>query len=61
MDTTLQHTNNLQIQEAIGEVNRYYFFITHNREPYDLNELILFYIENGGATGFRERYEKGAL
>ena len=51
--------NKEQIDEALGKVNRYFFWLKYQREPLDDNELVLFYIEQGGASGFRNR--KGVL
>lgn len=51
----LKEHNQLQIKEALGEVNRYYFWVVNKRDPKNDTELILFYIENGGAKDFRER------
>jgi len=52
----LKQYNLAQLKEALGDDNRWFFFKTHNRNPNNDTELILHYIENGGATGFRERY-----
>lgn len=41
--------------EALGAVNRYYFFMKYSRNAETDEELVRFYIENGGATGFAER------
>lgn len=36
--------------QALGSVNRYYFREKNGRDAVDDNELIMYYIENGGAT-----------
>jgi len=44
-----------QIIEALGCKNRYYFYEHHNREPTTDEELVQFYIEQGGATNYRRK------
>ena len=51
----LKEWNTLQIAEALGEVSRYFFWKHHNRDPFDNDELVLFYILNDGARNFREK------
>lgn len=51
----LHEWNKSQIEEALGSTNRYYFWLKHQREPVSSNELIIYYIENGGAVGFAKR------
>lgn len=46
----LQHRD-----EATGEVNRYYFGLAHGREARSDEELLIYYVENGGASDFRRR------
>jgi hypothetical protein len=46
-----------QINEAKSSVNRYFFWLKYQREPLDDNELVLFYIEQGGAKHFRKQKE----
>lgn len=48
----------MQISEALGSVNRYYFWLKHQREPIDENELVLFYVEQGGAKAFAQKHRK---
>lgn len=61
----LKQHNLEQVQEALGEVNRYYFGIANGRPPLEgkngESELILFYILNGGAVDFRNRNQQGTL
>lgn len=49
---TLKERNARQIEEALSATNRYYFWEKYGRQPIDDNELILYYIENGGSTHF---------
>jgi hypothetical protein len=49
--------NDLQIKEALGDVNRYYFWQKYGRNGTD-QELLLYYQQCGGADGFRKRNEK---
>jgi len=50
----LKRWNQEQIAEALGDVNRYFFWLKNRREPNDDNELLLYYIENGGALHKRK-------
>jgi hypothetical protein len=47
--------NKKQLDEALGEVNRYYFWEKYQREPFDRTELILYYVEAGGALNFARK------
>ena len=49
--------NEMQIKEALGDVNRYYFWQKYNRNGSD-QELLLYYSQCGGAVGFAKRNEK---
>lgn len=44
-----------QKEESLSETNRYFFAQRYGRLSYCDNELIIYYIENGGASGFEER------
>jgi hypothetical protein len=44
-----------QIIEALGCENRYYFFQHYKREAYADEELMIFYIQQGGAVNYRKR------
>ncbi len=44
-----------QREEALSPKNVYYFGICYNREPKDEEELIVYYVEHGGASGFAKR------
>lgn len=44
-----------QIVEADSPVNRYYFGLTYKREPQNLEELLMYYIESKGAEDFEQR------
>jgi hypothetical protein len=61
----MKNWNIEQIKEALGEVNRYYFGLANKRPPKEGREgeveLILYYIDNGGAEGFRKRNQQGIL
>ena len=52
---TLKEWNAKQIEEALSEVNRYYYWLRYGKPAESDATLIIFYIENGGASGFRER------
>ena len=47
----------LQKVEALGDVNRYYFHLFFGREPKNDDELIMYYIEHGGAKTFRDQHQ----
>lgn len=57
-DESLILRNKKQIEEALSDMNRYYFWKNRGREPFDNTELILFYIEQGGARDFAQK-QKG--
>ena len=44
-----------QIREAFSDDNKWYFGIYHRRPHRNNDELILFYIEHGGAKGYAKR------
>lgn len=44
-----------QIREASSPVNRYYFGLAYQRDPENLEELLLYYIESRGAEDFEYR------
>ena len=52
---TLKERNQMQIAEALGEVNRYFFHEHYQRDGTD-EELVLYYIEFG-ARLFAEKHE----
>lgn len=45
----------LQLEEARGDVNRYYFWLAHGREAENDRELLAYYVGSGGAENFRLR------
>jgi len=47
-----------QTIEALGESNRYLFGSFHGRPPINDEELIMWFIENGGAAKFRKKKEE---
>ena len=54
---TLKERNAMQIAEALGEVNRYYFYLKYGREGTS-QELLEYYIcESSGAKDFRKNHE----
>jgi hypothetical protein len=53
----LQEWNTMQIVEALGEVSRYFFWKHHNREPFDDDELVLYYVDYGGAECYRAKHQ----
>ena len=50
---TLRERNEAQIKEALGDVNRYFFYEHYKRDG-STDELIMYYIEFG-AKKFSER------
>ena len=52
---TLKERNQMQIIEALGEVNRYFFHEHYGRDGTD-DELVIYYIEKG-AKIFAEKHE----
>lgn len=50
--------NKSQISEALSSSNRYFFWLKYQRKPLDDSELVLFYIEQGGAKNFRQNHRK---
>jgi hypothetical protein len=55
---TLQEWNAMQIAEALGDVNRYFFWKHHNREPFDNDELVIYYIVSGGAESYNKNHKQ---
>jgi len=53
----LKDWNKKQIDEALGSVNRYYFWEKYGRDGSD-QELMLYYCQCGGAAVFAKRNEK---
>ena len=53
----LKDWNQKQIDEALCDVNRYYYWRKYNRNGSD-QELLLYYAYCGGAEGFAKRNEK---
>lgn len=47
----------MQIRESQSDVNRYFFWLKHKREPKDQDELMMFYIESGGAKNFADKHK----
>ena len=56
---TLKERNKKQIDEALGEVNRYFFHEHYKRDGTD-EELVMYYIEFG-AKKFAERAKQEEL
>lgn len=54
----LQEWNQMQKDEALGSVNRYYFHLFYGRDAINDDELFMYYVENGGAKSFREKHKK---
>lgn len=52
---TLKEWNAKQIEEALSDLNRYYYFLKYGKPAECDADLIIYYINNGGASGFRER------
>lgn len=53
---TLKEHNLAQIKESQTPENRYYFWLKYGRNGTD-TELLLYYIEFGGAKDFRKKQE----
>ncbi len=49
-----------QMVEALGCTNRLYFYQNHGRNATSDNELIMFYIAQGGATSYRRKVNEEA-
>lgn len=41
--------------EALSNTNRYFFNQHYGRDPIDNEELIIYYVDYGGAKGYAER------
>lgn len=50
----LAASNARQMEEARSDDNKYFFFLRYGREGTE-SELMIYYIDNGGATGHRQR------
>ena len=50
-----------QIRESKSSLNRYYFWIRFKRQPLNDGELMLFYIESGGARDYAERNKNATI
>lgn len=48
-----------QVQEAMGELNRYYCSKHYGKEISDPEILLRYYIKNGGSKDFREKTKQG--
>lgn len=57
-DTQVLLRNKKQIDEALSDVNRYYFWEKYGRQPIDDSELVEYYIFSGGAVNFAGRWDK---
>lgn len=55
---TVREWNLAQMVEALGCDNRLYFFLKNRREAYSDDELIRYYIDNGGALDFAIKHQK---
>ena len=44
-----------QLREALGNDNRWYFCIRYKRQPISDEELIWYYINNGGPEDYAKR------
>jgi len=53
----LKDWNRAQVEEALGEVNAYYYWQRYGRQGTH-QELLLYYAQCGGASGFAKRNEK---
>jgi hypothetical protein len=55
---TLREWNAMQVAEALGDVNRYFFWQHHNREPINDDELVIYYATNGGAYHYYTNHKQ---
>lgn len=53
----LKQWNQMQMAEALGDVNRYFFWQKYGRSGND-EELMRYYCQCGGASGFAKRNAK---
>ena len=54
----LQNHLQQQVEEALGEVNRWYCSQAMGYNVSDPEILLKYYIKNGGAEGYRKRHEE---
>ena len=52
----LNDWNKKQIEEALSNTNRYYFWLKYKRVANSDKELLEFYIQNGGAEDFARNH-----
>jgi len=53
---TLKEWNAFQIKEALSDTNRYFYWLRYGTNGTDA-QLLLFYIENGGARDFKQNHQ----
>lgn len=53
----LKEWNQMQVDEALSDVNRYFFWQKYGRSGND-EELMRYYCQCGGASGFAKRHAK---
>ncbi len=51
----LAENNQHQIDEALGDNNRYFASRFYKKEITDESELVIYYITHGGAAAYRKR------
>jgi hypothetical protein len=56
MENALEFCATVQIMEALGPVNQWFCSIHFKRRVDDVNTLIKYYIDSGGAADFRRRF-----
>jgi len=59
--SALGERNAKQLREAVSDDNKWYFGIYHKRPHHNNDELVLFYIEHGGALGYAKRNAKATI
>lgn len=57
VNMNLKNWNKMQLEEALGPTNRFYFKQTLGYDGSD-DELVLYYIEHGGAKHFRDFHKE---
>lgn len=61
MSVTLRKRLAEQVEEALSDVNRYFFWQSRGRTALADSELIMYYIENGGSENYAKRLQEKDL
>jgi hypothetical protein len=49
---------NLQLNEAVGDLNRYYCSQAHGYDIHEEEKLVRYYVKSGGAKDFARRWDE---